>query len=196
MPIEDILRKIEEDAEIRKKSIIEEAHLEAERRVENAEREVRKRMQLLREEAKSKIELESQRYLAEARLQGKTLLSEAKYRLLEELRKALKKAFFEKIEEVYSQWCKKLLLENVQEGDEIFMAPEEANRLGRDFVEALSTEKSLKLSFGGTTEKVERGFLIRRGGCFVNLSFESIIEDFLRRNEQLVAQLLAQGVAQ
>ncbi len=196
MSVEDILRKIEEEADSRKKSIIEGAYLEAERKIESAEKEIKKKMQALLEEARSKIELEGQRYLAEARLQGKTLLSEAKYKLLKELREGLKKAFFEKIEEVYSQWCKKLLLENVQQGDEIFMAPEELERLGNDFVKELSDESSLKLGFGGRAEKIERGFLIRRGGCFINLSFEAIVEDFLRRNEQLVSQLLAQGVAQ
>jgi len=99
MSVEDILRKIEEEADSRKKSIIEGAYLEAERKIESAEKEIKKKMQALLEEARSKIELEGQRYLAEARLQGKTLLSEAKYKLLKELREGLKKAFFEKIEE-------------------------------------------------------------------------------------------------
>lgn len=196
MSLEDILHKIEEEVSLRKKSIVEEACLEAERRIKDAEKEAKRRMQMLLEEARSAVELERQRYLAEARLQGKNLLSEVKYSFLKKLRESLKKAFFEKIEEEYFQWCKKFLLRHVQEGDEIFMAPEESKRLGEDFVKELSVENSLKLGFGGVAENIERGFLIRRGGCFINLGFATIIEDFLRENEQMVSQLLNQGVAQ
>ena len=50
------------------------------------------------------------------------------------------------------------------------------------FVKEINEEENLSLRFGGIAEDIERGFLLRRGGMMVDLSFVSIVEEYIRKN--------------
>ncbi len=74
--------------------------------------------------------------------------------------------------------------------EEVLMAPPEARSLGEELVRKLNKDQKSSFSFGGETKDIERGFLLRKGGMMVNLSFSSLLEDVFREYEKEVAGML------
>ncbi|MDK2897577.1 MAG: V/A-type H+/Na+-transporting ATPase subunit [Candidatus Atribacteria bacterium] len=195
MSLEDILQKIREETDLRKNSILEEAQSQADRRIEKAKRDLEQEMEQLRQQRKREIELEVQKQVAQTRLKGKNLLGQVKFEAVEELRAQLTQEFLQKIEGSYQDWCQKLIVNQAPSPKgEILMAPEEANRLGREFIERVNQERGTSFGYAGVTEEIERGFLIRQGGMLLDLSFSTLIDDFIRNNEGLITQMLFQEV--
>ena len=191
MPLEDILRKIEEEAELRKRRILEEARTKASAQLERAQKELKEEADLLLAERRKEIELEVQRRLAQARLAGKNEVGKVKHQAWEKLQGNLVTAFVEKVEAEGREWCKEFLTQYVVSGDEeVWMAPREAEIWGSGFVEEINEEKNLSLRFGGIAKDIERGFLLRRGGMVVDLSFISVVEGYIRKNEGRISALL------
>ena len=194
MPLEDILKKIEKEAELKKKRILEEARAKANAQLERAQREIEKEGEQLLSSRKREIELEVQRKIAEARLAGKNEVGKVKYEIWERLRQELIEAFIKKVEAQEEEWCKNFLSEQIINGDEeVWMAPREAEILGPDFLNRINAEKGFSLRFGGVTQSLERGFLLKRGGMVVDLSFVSVVEDYIRKNEGKISTLLFEG---
>lgn len=196
MPLEDILRRIEEEAESRKNAILESARKEAEVRREKAKSSIEKEVASFLERKRREAELEAQKMVAEARLWGKSELARVKQEALQHLRKELEVRLLEAIEKQYELWWKQVLRKAVEQGDEeVWMFPEEAEKLGARFVEGVNGEFGYRLSFGGVLENAgKRGFLLKRGGMTIDVSLQAILEDFFRRNERDIASLLFQGV--
>lgn len=196
MPLEDILKRIEEETESRKKAILESAEKEARARREKAKERIEGEIAVFLERKKREAELEAQRLVAEARLWGRNALARVKQEALQQLRKELEVCLLKRIEEQYESWWKWVLRKAVEQGDEVvWMFPEEAKRLGARFVEAVNGEFGFHLSFGGVLENEnERGFLLKRDGMTIDVSLRAILEDFFRRNERDIALLLFQGV--
>ncbi|HXL01875.1 MAG TPA: V-type ATP synthase subunit E [Candidatus Atribacteria bacterium] len=194
MPLEDILKKIEKEAELKKKRILEEARAKANAQLERAQREIEKEAEQLLSNHKREIELEVQRKISEARLAGKNEVGKVKYEIWERLRQELIEAFIKNVEAQEEEWCKNFLSEQIINGDEeVWMAPREVEILGSNFLEKLNQEKGLSLRFGGVAEDLERGFLLKRGGMVVDLSFISAVEDYIRKNEGRISALLFEG---
>ncbi len=114
------------------------------------------------------------------------------------LRRRLARLFLEEVEKSYESWCAKILLRYVQTGDEeVWMFPQEAEKLGQKFLERVNKEANSKLRFGGTLDdKNERGFVLKKGGMNVSVTFSALLEDFLKRNEGLIVKTLFQEVGQ
>ena len=142
MPLEDILRKIEEEAELKKKRILEEARTRASAQLERAQKELKEEADRLLAERRKEVELEVQRRLAQARLAGKNEVGKVKHQAWEKLQESLVAAFVEKIETEGREWCKEFLIQYVVSGDEeVWMAPREAEIWGSGFVKEINEEK-------------------------------------------------------
>ncbi|MDI3542424.1 MAG: V/A-type H+/Na+-transporting ATPase subunit [Candidatus Atribacteria bacterium] len=191
MPLEDILKKIEEEAELKKKRILEEARAKASAQLERAQKEIEEEAEQLLSKRRREIELEVQRKIAEARLTGKNEIGKVKYNVWEKLHQELVEAFIKKVEAKEEEWCRDFLVSQVVSGDEeVWMAPREAEILGNGFLKKLNQEKGFSLRFGGVAKDLERGFLLKRGGMVVDLSFISVVEDYIRKNEGKISALL------
>ncbi len=196
MSLEDILARITQDAESKRKAILERASLEAKTRLEKAEKEIQEEVDRLLERRKKEIEAEVQRKMAEAKLQSRHELGRVKTQSVNLLRERLTQLLFETIEKSYEKWCTKLLLRHIQSGDEeIWMFPYEAEKLGERFVHKMNTENNYHLKWGGIiANPSERGFVLKKKGMSFTLTFSAILDDFLKRNESAIVKNLFQGV--
>jgi vacuolar-type H+-ATPase subunit E/Vma4 len=196
MPLEDILKRIEENAASRKTLILENARREASLRKEKAREAIEREVEAFVEKKKREAELKVQRMLAEARLWGRNELSRVKREALRTLRRELENLLLQAIEKQYVLWWKGVLLKAVESGDEeVWMFPQEAGRLGPRFLEDINTSLGYRLSFGGVLEdSSERGFLIKKGGMTVDVSLRAILDEFFRRNEREILEVLFRGV--
>lgn len=196
MSLEDILKRIEEEAASRKMLILENAHREAALRREKAREVIEREAEAFVERRKREIELKVQRMLAEARLWGRNELSRVKWEALRTLRKELESLLLQAIEKQYVLWWKGVLLKAVESGEEeVWMFPQEAERLGPRFLEDINASLGYRLSFGGVLgDSPERGFLLKKGGMTVDVSLRAILDGFFRQNEREILETLFQGV--
>lgn len=196
--MEDILERISQEAETRKRAILEKASEEAKLRLQKIEEEVNRESARLLERRRREVEAEIQRKMAEAKLQSRHAIGKVKSEALELLRQRLAKLFLEEIEKSYEQWCEEIILHYVQSGDEeVWMFPQEAERLGQKFLEKVNKKMDYRLRFGGVLEVPnERGFILKKGGMSVNVAFSTILDDFLKKNEGFIVRTLFQGVNQ
>lgn len=198
MPLEDILERISREAETRKNAILEKASEEARLKLRKIEEEIKKESARLLERRRREVEAEIQRKMAEIRLQSRHEIGKVKSEAVELLRQHLARLFLEEIEKSYENWCAKFLLRYVQTGDEeVWMFPREAEKLGQKFLEKINKEANYKLRFGGVLDdRNERGFVLKKGGMNFNVTFSSLLEDFLKRNEGFIVKTLFQEVGQ
>ncbi|MCX6089838.1 MAG: hypothetical protein NTX88_05635 [Candidatus Atribacteria bacterium] len=193
MSLEDILKKIEQEAQAREKSILESARLEAEKKLDKARKKIEQEAEVLRQRRISEAQVSVQRELAEAKLSGRSMIGKVKSASLQSLRKELFDAFTKKVDTQKSWYSKVILAYSTTRNEEIIMAPHEAGKLGEQFIVTLNREAKTSFKFGGVTTEIERGFLMKKGGMILNLSFSSLLEDVLRQNESQVSKMFFPG---
>jgi len=194
MSLEDILKKIEQEAQQRQKAILQNARLETEKKLEKAKIEINQECDRLIQQRSKEAQLGVQRLLAAAKLKGRGLVGQVKSEALQKVREDLTTAFAQKISQSQKKWYTKIILANSSaRNEEILMAPSEANLLGEHFVNELNREKKTSFRYGGITLDIDRGLLLKKGGMILNLSFASLLEDILRQNESQVFEMLFKG---
>ncbi len=196
MSLEDILARITQDADLKRKAILERASSEVKARLEKAEKEINTEAEQFLERHKREVEAEIQRKMAEAKLQSRHELGRVKMQSMKLLRERLTSLFLQEIDQSYEEWCTNFLLHYIQSGDEeVWMFPYEMKKLGKNFVDKLNARGNYHLRWGGVVaNESERGFVLKRDGMSITLTFSTILDDFLKRNEGLVVKNLFQGV--
>lgn len=198
MPLEDILEKISKEAEIRKRAILAKASEEAKAKLRRIEEEINKEAAHLLERRKKGAEAEVQRKMAQVKLESRHEIGRIKSEAMNYLRQVFTKLFFEELEKSYWSWCEEILLRAVESGDEeVWMFPQEAEKLGKDFLDRINQKTHYTLRWRGVLEnKNERGFVLKKGGMSLNLTFSLLLDDFLKRNESLIVKSLFQEADQ
>ncbi|MEN3186478.1 MAG: hypothetical protein ABDK94_07330 [Atribacterota bacterium] len=198
MPLEDILEKISQEAETHKKAILEKASKEAKFRLQKIEEELHRESVRILERRRREIEAEIQRKMAAIKLQSRHEIGKVKNEAVKLLKQRLTGLFLDEVEKSYQRWCERILLHSVQSGDEeVWMFPQEGERLGQKFLEEVNKKTRHQLRFGGILDVPnERGFILKKGGMSVSVTFSTILDDFLKRNEGFIVKTLFQGVSQ
>jgi len=195
MSFQDILNKIEQEAQLRQKAILQNARLEAEKLLEKAKIETNQESERLVQQRTKESHLLVQRMLAEAKLKGRSIIGKIKSDAFQKVRSEVAEAFSEKIAQSQKKWYTKIILNHsTSKDEEILMAPNEANLLGEKFIKQLNQENNTSFRYGGVTREIENGLLIKKGGMVLNLSLNSLLEDTFRQNESQIAQMLFKGI--
>ncbi|NLJ49618.1 MAG: hypothetical protein GX428_08570 [Candidatus Atribacteria bacterium] len=194
MSFQDILNKIEQEAQRRQKAIIQNAQLEAEKILEKAKIEMNQESDRLVLQRTKESQLLVQRMLAEAKLKGKGMIGKIKSDAYQKVKSEVTAAFSEKVLQSQKKWYTKIILNHSISKDEvILMAPGEANSLGEKFIKQLNTENKTSFRYGGVTREIESGLLLKKDGMILNLSLNSLLEDTFRQNESQISQMLFKG---
>ena len=195
MSFQDILNKIEQEAQLRQKAILQNARLEAEKLLEKAKIETNQESERLVQQRTKESHLLVQRMLAEAKLKGRSIIGKIKSDAFQKVRSEVAEAFSEKITQSQKKWYTKIILNHsTSKDEEILMAPNEANLLGEKFIKQLNQENNTSFRYGGVTREIENGLLIKKGGMVLNLSLNSLLEDTFRQNESQISQMLFKGI--
>ena len=195
MSFQDILNKIEQEAQRRQKAILQNAHLEAEKILEKAKIEINQESERLVQQRTKESQLLVQRMLAEAKLKGRGITGKIKSDAFQKVRSEVAAAFSEKITQSQKKWYTKIIFHHSTSKDEvILMAHDEANSLGENFIKQLNQENKTSFHYGGVTQEIESGLLLKKGGMVLNLSLNSLLEDTFRQNESQIAQMLFKGI--
>ena len=194
MPLEDILKKIEQEAQQRQQSILHNARSEANKKIEKAQIEINREVERLVQQRLKEAQLIVQRLLAEAKLKGRSLIGQVKSEALKKVREEVASEFVKRISQIQKKWYTKIIMANsTTKNEEIFMGPSEANFLGEHFINELNREKKTSFRFGGVTKEIDRGLLLKRDGMILNLSLNSLLDDIFRQNENQISAMLFKG---
>jgi len=195
MSFEDILIKIEQEAQRRQKAILQNARLEAEKILEKANMEISQESERLVQQRTKESQLLVQRMLAEAKLKGRSIIGKIKSDAFQKVRSEVAAAFSKKITQSPEKWYTKIILNHSTSKDEIIlMASNEADSLGEKFVKQLNQENKTSFRYGGVTQEIDSGLLLKKGGMVLNLSLNSLLEDTFRQNESQISQMLFKGI--
>ena len=194
MSFQDILNKIEQEAQRRQNAILQNARLEAEKILEKAKIEINQERERLIQQRTKESQLIVQRMLAEAKLKGRSIIGKIKSEAYQKVKSEVAAAFSKKISQSPKKWYTKIILNHSTSKDEvILMAPNEANTLGEKFINQLNQENKTSFRYGGVTQEIESGLLLKKGGMILNLSLNSLLEEAFRQNESQISHMLFKG---
>jgi len=198
MPIKDIKEKIIEDALHEKEIIIEEAKENIKNMKNHAQKEIISIKNEIMERYEQEADLKEKKIITEARLEAnKDILSEKQAFVDEIFQEAANR--IEKLnDKEYSKLMEKLILENVEHGDEnIYIGNQERKHINQNFLNEIN--KKLKHQGQKGELKLSSKHLPIKGGVIIgtdeirkNASIEVILEKIKEELETKLNQFLFQ----
>ncbi|HSV31826.1 MAG TPA: hypothetical protein VLH40_07385, partial [Atribacteraceae bacterium] len=126
-------------------------------------------------------------------LQGRNQVGKVKSEALQRVREQLFQALVRAVDESPETWYRNILLNNTAGRDEeVLMASPEAKRLGKKFIDQVNQEKGTIFTYGGQTNTIDRGFVMKKKGMILTFSLHSLVEEVFRSNEGDIAKILFQ----
>ncbi len=183
MPIKDIKNKILEDAQNEKDSIIKEAEEYIKETKENLQNEIASIKKDIMERYEQEAELKEKKIITEARLKAnKEILSE-KQAIIKEIFKEVENRIRKLDEQKYANLIEKLILENVENGDEtIYIGNQERKSINQKFIDSLNKKlksqgKQGDLKLSKKNVPIKGGIILGTDEIRKNASIEIILEN-------------------
>jgi len=182
MALEDILRKIEEDARREADKILSEARARAEEILHSAEQEAERIRENLLEEARREAQTHKSRLISMAQLDMRKEILQEKQNLIDQVFQIALERLLRMEDEEYRELIREMLKQVVEHGDEeIILCERDKPRISQGFIQALNKElesegKLGKLSIAEETGDFSGGFILRRGKIELNNSFDALLQ--------------------
>lgn len=192
MALEDIIKRIKDDARAEVARIEEDARHQRQEILEKARQEAEGFEQKLMEEVRKKAAQQRERVISMARLElRKTLLQKKQEGIEEAFSRATKKLMNLKRED-YLALLKRLLLRATESGDEeIIVSESHRSMVSDDFLSQVNKEiGGGKLRLSKESREMGGGFILRKGRREINYSLEMILKDLKDELEPEVARIL------
>lgn len=193
MSIENILKRIDEEAEASGREALERAEAEAARIRERHERAAEKLRGELAGRAGKKAEEEERRLIVNEQLELKKALLTKKREILEEVYAEARKRAMDLSDTDYIELMKALVLAKAVSGAEEIIVPAERHKLfDKDFLIYLNREYTGGGGFSFAKERGEFswGIVLREGKRIVDLSLNVLFEQLMERVEPKIASVL------
>jgi len=192
MALEDILKKIEADAEEACRGIIAEARREAEAALEAARRKAAAEAERIRARATQRADEERNRILTLARLAARRELLSEKRALIDRVFEETRESIMTMPADEYGHFIRALLRQAVEAGDEEVIVGEGERRIDQRLLDGFSQERGTPGGLRLSTERrpIDGGFVLRRGKTETNCSLETVLRGARERLETEVAGIL------
>jgi len=198
MSIKDIKDKIFESATHEKNKIIEEANNNIKTFKNNSQSEIDSIKNSIIERYEQEAELEEKKIITEAKLQAnKEILSE-KQAILEDIFREAEKKIENLDKEKYLHLMEKLILDNVESGDEtIYLSNKERKEINQDFIDSInhklkSKSKKGDLKLAKKTLPIKGGVVLGTEEIRKNASLDIIFNKIRDEIETKLSQFLFQ----
>ncbi|HEX30665.1 TPA: hypothetical protein ENG04_11350 [Candidatus Poribacteria bacterium] len=182
MALEDILRKIEEDARREADKILSEARARAKEILHSAEQEAERIRENLLEEARREAQTHKSRLISMAQLDMRKEILQEKQNLIDQVFQIALERLVGMEDEEYRELIREMLKQVAEHGDEeIILCERDKSRISQGFIQALNKElesegKPGKLSIAEETGDFSGGFILRRGKIELNNSFDALLQ--------------------
>ncbi len=197
MAVEDIVKRIRDDAKAEAKRIKKDAAAESARTKAEAEDEAARVAEAVRARSEAQAVEEERRILSAARLEARNTGLNARRQGLEAVFEEVERRLAGLPDDTYRALITRLLATASETGDEeVILSPEQAERLGPELVaagnRALADEgRRGELTLSGEVRPMAGGFVLRRGAVEINSSFAALITGAREDLEPEVLKILS-----
>ena len=195
MPLEDILRKIDEKADHLKEEIISAAQTQAESKLKSAAETASMLEASILEEARERAARIESIAVSRAEMNKKQMLLEAKQQLISDTLREVLEEFRNMPQEQYRELLLDWISLRAQGTEMVIVSEWERESLGDDFLEAANErlreiDKEGNLTISYSPEYLGGGIILKKGGISDNLTFPAIL-NFMKEDLELeVATIL------
>ncbi len=195
MGIEDIKKRILEDATVQKKEILAEARKKAGEIKKEGEKTAEKRKEAIILKANEDATEEHHRLMTMEKLDARKLQ-------LTEKQKAIEEAFEKSLDMLsthpnYEEILVTLLLEVAKGGEELILSPRDHQQLGDGFLKKVNAkikgEGKKEITLSEETREIAGGFILQTPDMEINETFEERIRALRDEMESDVARMLFAG---
>lgn len=191
MGIEDIKKKILEDATRQKEEILAEAEKKAEEIRDEGRKTAEKRKEAILLKAKEEAAEERHTKITMERLESRKLQ-------LTEKQKTIEKVFEKSLDMLvnhpdYNRFMETMLLTVAKGGEELILSPKDLQRLGDGFLKKINETLETEITLSKETRDIAGGFILRTPEMEINESFEEKIRALRDELETEVARTLFAG---
>jgi V/A-type H+-transporting ATPase subunit E len=191
MGIEDIKKRIFEDATRQKEEILAEAKKKAEEARKEGERTAKNRKEAILLKAQENIAEERHTLLTMERLEARKLQLTEKQRVIENVFK--KSLDLLRNHPDYTAIMEAQLLDVAKGGEELILSPHDHKMLGDGFLEKINANLTEGITLSNETRNISGGFILRTPEMEINESFEEKIRALRDEIETEVARALFAG---
>ena len=199
MALEDILKRIREDAHKEAEGIRKEARTRAEAIVQESKKEAASVREKLLEEGKTSSLQERRRILTIANLESRKEILRRKQNLIEEAFQKASNHLKHLSDKQYQVTVKKMLLKAVESGrEEVIISPRDEKRITPSFLEEVNKGLAEKGRPGKLRLSPERrefigGFVLRSSRKEIKCTFDSLFKEKKDELEGEIARILFTG---
>lgn len=191
MGVEDIKKKILEDATRQKEEILAEAEKKGEEIRNEGKRTEKKRKEAILSRAKNEAAEERHTKITMERLESRKLQ-------LTEKQKIVEKVFEKSLDMLvnhpnYERIVETMLLEAAKGGEELILSPKDRENLGSEFLEKINKNIERSMILSDETRDIAGGFILRTPEMEINESFKEKIRALRDELETEVARTLFAG---
>ncbi len=191
MGVEDIKKKILEDATRQKEEILAEAEKKGEEIRNEGKRTEKKRKEAILSRAKNEAAEERHTKITMERLESRKLQ-------LTEKQKIVEKVFEKSLDMLvnhpnYERIVETMLLEAAKGGEELILSPKDRENLGSEFLKKINKNIERSMTLSDETRDIAGGFILRTPEMEINESFKEKIRALRDELETEVARTLFAG---
>ena len=201
MPLEDILKRIDEKASLLKEEILTSAKAEAESKIKTAEEKAALLETKILDEARTEAAQIESIAASQRDMRKKQMILGAKQELISQVFDEALRWFSNLSDEEYRAMLLDLIGQKSDGTEELILSEHDNRRLGPDFRDAAQSAlkpqgkaSNLKISF--TPEQLGGGFILRKGGVADNATFPAILNLIREGLETELAQILFKGASE
>jgi V/A-type H+-transporting ATPase subunit E len=191
MGIEEIKKKIIEDAREEKKRILAEARKKASQIVEEGKKSAEEQRKEIISRAQREAEMEKSRIITIENLESRKKVLSAKQEVIQKV--FIRAMYMLSNLDDYQELMENLICAAAKGGEEIIISSEDKKRLNEDFFHRVNARLGDPLRISEETRNIAGGFVLRTGDIEINESFDEKIETLRDDMESQIAQIVFSG---
>ena len=189
MGLQEILNKIKEEADLKRREILDKAISERERILQDADNRVKEILAKAQQEKEKLVIQRLNALIADYEIRSNVEIAKVKKDILKEIYGKVQRHILED-KGIYSEIVKRLIEIVELNGDEEIFVSENESVITKDFIEKLNKEKGWNLRISEKPVKISGGFIARGSHSTIDASIEKLMEILQEETEVHVSNIL------
>lgn len=189
MGLQEILNKIKEEADLKRREILDKAISERDRILQDADNRVKEILAKAQQEKEKLVIQRLNALIADYEIRSNVEIAKVKRDILKEIYGKVQRHILED-KGIYSEIVKRLFEIVELNGDEEIFVSENESVITKDFIEKLNREKGWNLRISEKPVKISGGFIARGSHSIIDASIEKLMEILQEETEVHVSNIL------
>jgi len=187
--LQEILNKIKEEADLKRREILDKAISERDRILQDADNRVKEILAKAQQEKEKLVIQRLNALIADYEIRSNVEIAKVKKDILKEIYGKVQRHILED-KGIYSEIVKRLIEIVELNGDEEIFVSENESVITKDFIEKLNKEKGWNLRISEKPVKISGGFIARGSHSTIDASIEKLMEILQEETEVHVSNIL------